>query len=390
MKAEVRRQLLARLANARAATDEIFALVRPDSLYERPVAERNRIIFYLGHLEAFDWNLLQPRLPGLHPFDPSMDRLFAFGIDPVDGGLPADQPADWPRELQVRGYQSAIRDRLDQALAGAWDWDGDEAPTTILNVAIEHRLMHAETLTYMLHQLPYDHKIQTAPPAVQEARHVHHQTIPVPYGLAALGLSRDSSSAFGWDNEFERHVVEVPAFEIDEHKITNGQFLDFIRAGGYRARGLWTEDGWQWKEQAGIRHPAFWKHHNAGFLYRGMFADEAWRQDLPVFVSHSEASAYAVWRGRRLPTESEWRRYAGANTAADGWEWTSTLFAPFAGFRPFTFYAGYSADFFDGKHYVLKGGSASTAVCMLRPSFRNWFQPHYPYLYAGFRCASGG
>jgi len=72
----------------------------------------------------------------------------------------------------------------------------------------------------------------------------------------------------------------------------------------------------------------------------------------------------------------------------NGWEWTSTVFAPFPGFQPFAFYPGYSASFFDGNHYVMKGGSARTAACMLRRSFRNWFQPHYQYVYAGFRCAS--
>jgi formylglycine-generating enzyme required for sulfatase activity len=77
-----------------------------------------------------------------------------------------------------------------------------------------------------------------------------------------------------------------------------------------------------------------------------------------------------------------------ADLLGNGWEWTSTLFAPFPGFQPFPFYPGYSADFFDGKHYVMKGGSARTAACMLRPSFRNWFQPHYQFVYAGFRCVS--
>src|ERR1019366_5516039 len=70
----------------------------------------------------------------------------------------------------------------------------------------------------------------------------------------------------------------------------------------------------------------------------------------------------------------------------NGWEWTSTIFGPFPGFEPFPFYPGYSADFFDNRHYVMKGASARTAACMLRRSFRNWFQPHYPYVYAGFRC----
>ena len=70
----------------------------------------------------------------------------------------------------------------------------------------------------------------------------------------------------------------------------------------------------------------------------------------------------------------------------NGWEWTSTPFAPFPGFKPFSFYLGYSQNFFDGQHYVLKGGSARTAACMLRGSFRNWFQSHYQYVYSGFRC----
>jgi formylglycine-generating enzyme required for sulfatase activity len=72
----------------------------------------------------------------------------------------------------------------------------------------------------------------------------------------------------------------------------------------------------------------------------------------------------------------------------NGWEWTASVFEPFSGFEPFAFYAGYSANFFDGGHYVLKGGSARTAACLLRRSFRNWYQPHYPYIYAGFRCVS--
>src|SRR5678815_2382460 len=130
--------LLERLARARAETDKVFKMVKPEALYDRPIPERHRIIFYLGHLEAFDWNLLQPRLPNLKALDPTLDRLFAFGIDPVDGGLPSDQPGDWPRESQVNLYSHRIRTGLDQALADARDWGGDETGETLLNVAIEH------------------------------------------------------------------------------------------------------------------------------------------------------------------------------------------------------------------------------------------------------------
>ena len=108
-KVEVPHQLLERLSEARVRTDEIFDIVRPDSLYERPIPERHRIIFYLGHLEAFDWNLLRERVLGLKTFHADFDRLFAFGIDPVNGALPSDQPIDWPSVADARHYVKRVR-----------------------------------------------------------------------------------------------------------------------------------------------------------------------------------------------------------------------------------------------------------------------------------------
>src|SRR5277367_4423388 len=110
--------LLSRLEEARARTDALFEILPPNSFYERPVAERHRLIFYLGHLEAFDWNLLSGPL-GLQPHDAAFDKLFAFGIDPVGGGLPTDTPGDWPNIAQVEKYNRGVRERLDDALYGS-------------------------------------------------------------------------------------------------------------------------------------------------------------------------------------------------------------------------------------------------------------------------------
>src|SRR6202140_1440858 len=112
----VRHQLLERIADARLRSDALFNMVRSDSFYERPIPERHRIIFYAGHLEAFDWNLLHENVFGLGSFHPEFDRLFAFGIDPVGGGLPTDQASDWPSLDRVREYVRNIRNSLDDKL----------------------------------------------------------------------------------------------------------------------------------------------------------------------------------------------------------------------------------------------------------------------------------
>src|SRR6058998_3630686 len=125
------------LIEARARTDTLFGMVKPDSFYERPIPERHRIIFYLGHLEAFDWNLIGHHGFSLTSCNHEFDRLFAFGIDPLPGQLPSDRSSDWPSVADVQRYNKAIRQALDAVLG--------ETAEQSLHVALEHRLMHAET-----------------------------------------------------------------------------------------------------------------------------------------------------------------------------------------------------------------------------------------------------
>jgi len=425
--------LLERVSDARRRSDALFGIVQSDAIYDRPIPERHRIIFYIGHLEAFDWNLLHENVFGLRSFHPEFDRLFAFGIDPVGGGLPSDQPSDWPSLDRVREYVRNIRNSLDEKLMGNAGGQRDGfALDTLLNVAIEHRLMHVETLAYMLHQLPLERKVPQAPSSSLLASPITHSMIKIPGGAARLGLKR--GSGFGWDNEFEAHTADIPAFDIDRYMVTNGQFIEFMEAGGYDNRELWGDADWQWKSASKISRPVFWHKRDGAWLYRAMFDEVPLPLDWPVYVSHAEASAFARWVGKALPTEEQWQRAAyGSRDGArrfypwgdetpdsdhgnfdftnwdpvpvnahprgqsafgvegmlgNGWEWTSSAFGRFPGFEPFPFYRGYSADFFDGRHFVMKGGSARTAACMLRPAFRNWFQPHYQFVYAGFRCVN--
>jgi len=430
---EVCQSLADRITQARSETDALFSVVRSDYLYARPIAERHRIIFYIGHLEAFDWNLLSERALSLKPFHPDFDRLFAFGIDPVDGGLPSDQPHDWPRLPEVREYIERTRQRIDAALERATSGDGASSLAQLLNVALEHRLMHAETLAYMFHQLPLDRKIRSGSAPQIPTPPVRPRMVKIPAGPATLGIRRAGAS-FGWDNEYEEHVVDVPAFEIDQYPVTNEQFLAFVNDNGYGRRSYWADADWSWISENGVSHPGFWRRQNDHWYLRTMFDEIPLPGSWPVYVSHGEVSAFARWSGKALPTEAQWHRAAYAT--ADGseraypwgtappdsrygnfdfqrwdptpvnahpegdsplgvsdllgnaWEWTATPFGPFPGFEPFPFYLGYSANFFDQRHFVMKGGSPRTAACMLRRSFRNWFQAHYPHVYAGFRCVT--
>ena len=223
--------------------------------------------------------------------------------------------------------------------------------------------------------------------------------------------------------------------------MTNGEYMEFVQACGYEDSRYWRPEDREWKRQQRLEHPQFWlpRSNSAAtdpdtqWEYRSMFGIIPLPQSWPVYVSYAEAAAFARWAGKKLPTEAQWHRAAygtpqgsereypwgdappdhsrgnfhfkswhaapvdahpaGASAfgvhdlLGNGWEWTSTQFGPLPGFTPFPFYKGYSADFFDGKHFVIKGGSARTDASMLRRSFRNWFQPHYPYVYATFRCA---
>ena len=432
--------LVSRLAEARLRTDALFNVLHPNSYYERPIPERHRLIFYLGHLEAFDWNLLSTQL-NIEPHNAEYDRLFAFGIDPIGGGLPTDEPKDWPSINLVRQYNDTGRNLLSNAITKSLEKNdrASVALNTRLNVAIEHRLMHAETLSYLFHNLPVDKKLPQPENLSEDSRPTPEQrSVAIPDGVTELGLNSNISDTFGWDNEFEAQQISVPAFSIDKFPVTNAAYLEFVRAGGYQNRDYWTPQDWDWKTSEGLWHPRFWEPNaesaspESDWKYRGMFRTIPLPPSWPVYVSHAEASAYARWAGKKLPTEVQWHRAAYGTpdgterqfpwggdapnashgnfhykrwdpTAVDehpdgasafgvhdllgnGWEWTSSVFAPLPGFTAFPFYPGYSADFFDGKHFVMKGGSPRTDACMLRRSFRNWFQPHYPYVYTKFRC----
>lgn len=421
----------------RRRSQELFDLLAPDAYYSRPISLRHPIVFYEGHLPAFSLNTLVKKGLGRHGIDDRLEQLFARGIDPEDQASADRSVRDvWPTRDEVRRFAAACDGIILDALANAPLsqpghplLDDAQAVYTIL----EHEAMHQETMLYMWHQLPYEHKHRPAGYAPDVGgRPPAPGSIAIPRGLATLGARR-SEFPFGWDNEFDAHTVDVAAFEIDAHDVTNERFLDFVEAGGYRDPQWWTPDAFAWIRQEQIEHPRFWTRSNGRWRWKGMFDEFDLPPAWPVYVSQAEAAAYARWQGARLPTEAEYHRAAFSEPGSagsdrrfpwgsappdpshghfdfasfdpiaagqrpagqsawgvhdlmgNGWEWTSTEFAPFAGFRPMPSYPEYSADFFDGQHVVMKGASPVTARPLLRRSFRNWFRTNYPYVYATFR-----
>jgi ergothioneine biosynthesis protein EgtB len=429
-----------KLQAAWARSDQLFDIVKRQAMLSKPIAFRHPFIFYVGHLPAFAWNQICAGVLKWTSPNSRFDEIFSRGIDPdVDSGschAHPDVPENWPSLDAVLRYRdqvrSAVLNSFDSVYArGSADVMAENG--RVFTMVLEHEYMHQETLLYMIHALSEELKIRS-----REFRGYYfhgaaaRKKITVPRGRAQLG-ARFDELAFGWDNEFPSLSVEVPEFAIDSVPVTNQEFFEFVLAGGYDQARFWQPADWLWRHDGGIGYPHFWLKQDGEWFYRAVFDLLPLKQvgSWPVYVSLAEARAFANWRGARLPTEAEFQRAAYANPAKDastgrdyfprianrnigfrnwspvpvgfysesadfwgvrelignGWEWTQSEFRAFPGFTPYmTHYQEYSADFFDGKHFVLKGGSWATDADLVRPSFRNWYQAHYPYVFAKFRC----
>ncbi len=391
-------------------------MIREAAFFDRPIPLRHPFAFYAGHIPAFSFLTLNERSLGEEPIDPRLERLFERGIDPanLDQARRHDR-SDWPDRATIAQFGSRCDERVLAALAAARIEDSSNPRLVRAQAAytiLEHENMHHETLMYIIHQLAYDRK--HAMSFRHEDHDIHGNAMrAIPAGIVTLGADADSI-AFGWDNEFPRDEARVEAFEIQEHPVTNGDWLDFVAAGGPA--------------------PFFWHQRDGEWFLRLQFEEIPLPQSWPVYVTNRQARAYAAHRGMRLPTEAEYHRAAFGTAQGDerrfpwgderpapqygnfdfqrfdpepvdahsagvsawgvadlvgnGWEWTATLFAPLPGFEAMASYPQYSADFFDGNHYVMKGASPVTPRELIRRSFRNWFYDDYPFMYAKFRCVN--
>jgi ergothioneine biosynthesis protein EgtB len=284
---------------------------------------------------------------------------------------------------------------------------------------IQHETQHRETIALLLQLSRFQsgNFPKIARNSMGATSGQSSDMITIPSGEFLMGCDRVQAQ----DNERTTQKIYLDSYQIDTYPVTCREYQRFIEKGGYDDPNHWSKEGWQWKQKNLIIQPLYW------------IASEE-RADHPVYgVSWYEASAYAKFIGKRLPTEAEWEKAASwdaahqqqrlypwgedlpditrcnygnpigqttpVNSYLEGksaygcqdmlgnvWEWTDSWFAPYPDFQPYP-YPGYSQVYFDQQHRVLRGGSWATGMWGLRNSFRNWYHPWVRQILAGFRCA---
>ena len=419
----------------RAATLKLFdAVAREEYLHESPGGGFRPVIWHLAHIGVFEAYWILQKVKG----DPAPDERYERIFDPI--ATPREQSKNLPPRREMENYLTRVRRDTLGYLEGA-KFDDESAHELlrdgyVFQLVLEHERQHQETLAYLLHMLDPAKKtrahVERATPAVAPPRDM----VTVPAGEFRMGASWEM---FAYDNELPAHTVFVPAFKIDRLLVTNEEYAHFIAEGGYTRREWWGAEGWQWRERENWTRPFYWSESADGdgraWRVRTMFEEGELKASHPVAgVSWYEAEAYARFAGKRLPTEAEWEKAASwdaarerkrlyawgddeptparcnsnfdywdttpvgsfpAGASAFGcldmtgnvWEWTGDPFAGYKDFKAYP-YPEYSAEWFDGDHRVLKGGSWATRPTILRTSFRNFFRRHFRIAFAGIRCAA--
>ena len=418
-------------AKNRARTFQLFDITTSEEVLQRaPLPGFRPILWHLAHMGAFEGYWILQRALGEPSVNPRYDVIF----DPIK--TPRENLTRLPARSEMEAYLAQTRERVERVLDGSeqrvgQSRNGDStllANGYVFDLVLEHERQHQETVAYLLNQLALSDKRPGAP-APQGKRRYGPSEVHVPRLRVRVG---GHSGLFEYDNELPAHDVELGPFRIDRDLATNAEYAEFIEAGGYGKRDWWSVDGWAWKEKEAVTSPLGWS--GPPWCERRFYDEGPLREDAPVSgVSWYEADAFARSRGKRLPTEFEWEAAAAwdpssgrtrifawgddpfsparANAATTNWattpvgsfpggdsalglgdasgnvwEWTSSAFEGYPGFRPYP-YPEYSELWFDGDHAVARGGSWFTSPQLLRASFRNFFRRSFRLGFLGIRCA---
>jgi len=423
--------LTARLETVRDRTLDLVAPLDDEWVTRTPDPIMSPPAWDLAHIAAYEELWLVTRLSDGPPLHPDLQATYDAFETPraVRGEIRILDAAE------SREYMDAVRARALEVLREAdMSADGPEltAGGFVWDMVAQHEAQHDETLLQTLQLMPpgaYSPCLGALPPGGACADG------PDPIAIAGGPLVMGAAAGRGaLDCELPAHMREVAPFRIDRNPVTIGRHLDFIADGGYDDARFWSAEGWAWRQQAGVHAPLHWQPDGAGGWTRTWFGctEEVDPAEILCHVSFHEAEAHARWAGGRLPTEAEWEfaarhdpaspddawapwgdaphdglanlgqtsfrpsragAYPGgvapsgcAHMMGDVWEWTSTEFDAYPGFRAFP-YPEYAEPFFRDGYRVLRGGSWATQAVAARTTFRNWDLPQRRQIFSGLRMA---
>jgi iron(II)-dependent oxidoreductase len=376
--------ITAELERARARTDALLAPLSPEQLTTQVSPLMSPLVWDYAHIGHFEELWLLRTVGGRDPMRAEHDDVYdAFTHERSERGeLPILEPD------AARAYVDAVRGSVLELVENL-DWENGDPLLTrgfVAGIVLQHELQHQETMTQTLQLGELPGPAPARPPDVHAGGELLIEAGP-------FQLGADRSEGWAYDNERPAHEARVESFLIDRALVTNDDYATFVREGGYEDAAVWHPDGWDWRLHTEAEAPLYWERGGDGWARRCFGTVETLSPREPVqHVSWWEADAYARWAGKRLPTEAEWEKAARTNPdelehlQGAVWQWTSSHFAAYPGFRAFP-YAEYSEVFFGSDYRVLRGGSWVTDPVVARASFRNWDYPQRRQIFSGIRCA---
>jgi ergothioneine biosynthesis protein EgtB len=378
--------------------------------------------WHLGHTSWFFETFVLGDLP---PYSKDYAYIFNSYYDALGARVArhARGLVTRPSLDEVKAYRRAVTTRVAELLEGlaAAPADGGDTALARIELGIHHEQQHQELILtdikHLLAQGPtfpayhsVDHWAPNVPGALDSG--ASRPSAPLAFrrfagGLVSIG---SDSESFAFDNEGPEHRTYLEPYALASRLVNNGEYLAFMRDGGYDRPELWLADGFRWRTENAVRAPLYW-HEPAQapqlFTLAGLGGLDP---DEPVcHVSYYEADAYARWAQARLPSEAEWEHAARAHAIGgnllesgrfhprppvgepslfgDVWQWTQSAYAPYPGYRPLPGALGEYNGKFMCNQMVLKGGSCATPATHLRASYRNFFPPAARWQFTGIRLA---